>query len=376
VTFDVATGRKLRYLPVKSGGRWERVLGEHGTLSCTVPLTPDTVSLNLREATRAGRTGLACVEGRRVLHAGIIWERPGYDRDARTVELSAEGIGSYFDRRVVMPAAIAELDVHGVIDNEDPMWLLAFEGESFSNIIRGLVSEALAWPGASLPVVLPDLVPGDHAWTYKGYDLAWVWQRVSELSERQDGPEVRFDARFTSDGLGLEFPLVVGTDAHPDLAAPRPLRLNVNAPRGAVRGLTVKEDGTGLAGLGWGLGGRQDDKTVLVKVNDPWLVEHGFALMEHVDADRSTASNPDTIASWVGEVLQRRRRGSEEWALQVRRDRPLVGTYREGDHAEVKVKGDPYLPDDSYLQKIVSISGSNDSDWVDLGLREVVADGV
>lgn len=376
LTFDVATGRKLRYLPVKSGGRWERVLGDHGTLSCTVPLTQDTVNLNLREATRTGRTGLACVEDRRVLHAGIIWERPGYDRDARTVQLSAEGIGSYFARRVVMPSPIAEVDVHGEIDTEDPMWSLEFTGQSWSNIVRGLVAEALAWPGASLPVNLPELVAGTHDKTYKGYDLEWVSQRIKEITERLDGPEVRWDPKFTADGQGLEFDLRVGTDEAPEIAAPRPLLIRLGAAKSTGRGLTVKEDGSGLAGLGWGLGGRQDDQTVLVKVEDPWLVEHGFSLMEHVDADRQTVSDPDTLASWVTEALRRRRLGSEEWTLQVRRNRPLAGTYREGDHAEVKVTSDPYLPDGNYLMKIVSVSGSNDSDWITLRLREVVTDGV
>jgi len=368
-TFDLLTGDKLRYLPTTTGGRWSGDLNAAGGLSCRVPLTVGTADLNLRESARPVRTGLACLEGDHVLQAGPIWAR-NYARDEAgnpVLDLVGAGIWSWFDKRVVMPQLWEAITVAGAIDAEDPDWALVFESESFSNIVKGLAAEVMSWEASDLPIVLPDDTAGSHDKTYYGYDLGWAGQRFREITELEGGPEIRFRPRFTSSRQGLEWLLEVGTDADPELHSVNELRWNAGAEDSPIRNLSIDEDATGIASLGWGLGGRQSDETILVKTEDAFLTDRGFPLVEMVDNDHSTVTLPATLDAYLAEGLLRARRGSELWSLQIRKDRPPVGSYAVGDHVSLKVKGDPYIPDGRYSLKIVHLSG-DDSDFVTVRL--------
>lgn len=372
LTFDLRTGRKLRYLPTKTGGDWKRAINDPGSLSCTVPMTVDTAKLNLRESTRPVRTGLACLDGDRVLNAGPVWSRR-YSREDRSLELRAAGIGSYFDHRVVMRVLWEAAVVSGEINTDDPNWVLTFTGESFSNMVKGLISEAMDWTGGDLPIILPADTPGTRDQSYQGYDLATVWQRVKELTEREGGPEVRFDPQLTSDRQGVEFVLKVGTEANPELAAERELKVNAAAKDSPVSGLEYTDDGTGMGSMGWALGGRQNDTTVMVKQYDSFLIDRDYPLMDLVDKSHPNAFLPATLNGYLGESLARARKGRESWTFRLRRDRPLVGSYREGDHVALKVARDPFIPDGTYSLKIIGLGGTDGSDWVDVTLAERVA---
>lgn len=361
LTFDMRSGEKIRYLPTTTTGGWDRAINDPGSLQCTIPATAVTKALNLRESTRPARTGLACIEGDRVLQAGPIWTRRATET---RLTLSAGGMWSFLDHRYVIRSILDGQTVAGEIDPESADWVLAFTSESYSNIAKGLIAEMMAWTGGDLPIVLPADVAGDHVKTYPTANFGTVGQRLRDLANLQFGPEIRFDPQFTAQRSGLQFLLRVGD---PELTPAQPLRWNGASKKSQIKDIEVYDDGRMIAGLGWGMGGRQLDKTVVVKVEDPWLVEHGYPLLEALNRDHTTASEVATLQSYVSEQLLRARRSTETLQLRIRRNHPEVGSYLEGAHVNLKLAGHWYLPDGTYEMKVTSLSGDH-SDWVKVGL--------
>lgn len=361
LTFDLRTGRKLRYLPTKTGGKWTSKLNSAGSLSCTVPFSRATPALNLWESTREWRTGLAAVDGDVVLQAGPIV--PPRDWTGRSITLQADGIAGILDQRAIIPAPLAAMEIAGPIDEDDPDWTITFSG-SYSDVIRGMILNAMAVDGGELPVVLPEVTGGTHVLPYKGFDFASVWQRIHELTQRMDGPQVRFDPRFNEDRDGIEFVLRVGSEAEPYLGGSKMHRWSQSAAKSPIsnlQGSSVDDTRVRQGSLGWSVGGRQSEATVVVKRRDSWLTDRGWPLMDVIDRDHLNATETSTLDSYLAARLERSRRTSDVFMFDVQRD--TARTARVGDNVDMPVKDHPILPDGPYRLRITSMSGS-DSDQI------------
>lgn len=355
MTFDLRTGRRLRSLPTTTDGDWSSVLNAGGSLSCRVPVSVETQSFNLRESTREWRTGLAAVEGDLILQAGPIVHR-NYSNDELSIE--ALGFWAVLDRRYLIPSLWDSQNVSGPIDPDDPDWTLTLSG-SYSDIVRGIVLNALDWSDGDLPIVLPDVTGGTHELSYSGFDAAPVGQRIAEITQRQDGPQVRFDPRFNADRDGIEFVLRVGAEDETYVGGARAMRWSLAAAGSPISSLSLDMDGRTIGSQGWSFGGRQSDLPVLVKSRDPFLVDRGWPLMDLDDREHANASNPDTLVSYMVARLSRVQRSSDVWKFDIQRDSPEVGSYGVGDPVDLKVKGDPFIPDGTYELRVVSISGGS-----------------
>ncbi|ROP78333.1 hypothetical protein EDF18_0979 [Frigoribacterium sp. PhB107] len=363
---DLRTGRKLQDVSVLSA-TWAKQLNAAGTISITVTLRdPDLVRLGLRNVATPGKSFLAVVENDVVMEAGPIWTHD-YDRDAGTLKLTAAGLWSYFDHRVLIPVLAAGQSPVGADTNLSGLWL--------GTIAKRIVQQARAHTGGNVPVVFQADEAGTSERKYLGADLALVGDRLEDITNVIGGPDIDFAPRFTADRLGIEWVMRVGTAAQPQLSSTRTHVWDLAVPEPSVRGLQVKRTAERMVGRAWATGGRTDDVVMTARYENPTLTAAGYPLLEAVDSSHSSVSVQSTLDGYAAEAARTGYKPIEFWSFEVDATAtPRVGTYQVGDYSRTKIKGDPYVPDnvtDGYLRRIVAMSGDEQGRWIKVTTGEV-----
>jgi hypothetical protein len=96
-TTDLLTNTILAEIPFK-GVSFERSIKAAGSFSGSIPVIPETASMNIYESTMPGKTGLYVVKDQECIWGGIIWSR-SYDVVERDLSVSASEFTSYFYHR-------------------------------------------------------------------------------------------------------------------------------------------------------------------------------------------------------------------------------------------------------------------------------------
>jgi hypothetical protein len=353
---DLRTGRQILDLPVVSG-RWQRLLNRPETLECTVDLRdPDVQALHVRNTAAVAKTILAVAEGDVVLAAGPIWAK-SYQRDDSTVTLSARGVWSYYDHRHILPLLAATLPVTDftVPDPDEsgktmpnPAVKTSYNGFELGTIAKKLVQQAHAWTGGSLPVVFEAdrvaAVDDNHERNYEGSDFKVLGDVLRQLQEVENGPDIRFMPRFTSDKLGIEWVLQTGTETQPLLFSNVTHRWDATAKDSPVSNFRIDEDGSSLADLGWVTGGRAADEVLVSRRYSTGLVGRGYPLFEALDSSRSSVVKQATLDRHAAELVNTGSAPFETWQFDVEANvQPLLTQYWEGDFIELDFR--PYGSD-------------------------------
>jgi len=356
---DLLTGRRIQALPVVSGD-WSDELNSAGGISCTVSLRdPDAIRLGLRESAQVGKAFLAVVDDTNVYQAGPIWVHE-YDGDAQTLTLAGSGMWSYFDHRMVLPVLAGRLPTDATTDT-------TYTAMSLQAIARGLVSQAQSWSFGNVPVTLPTAVAGTNTRSYRGVDLVSVGDRLRELTEVIDGPDVRFTPSWTTDRLGVQWTMGIGTPSEPLLFSPQSVVFNVGLAESSVSNLKVGVDGKKLGSQAYAAGGRASTEALMATTADTTLTTAGFAVLELRDASHATVSELATLQGYADALALSGRTPVQTWSfshdLAVS---PFLSEFAVGDFAKVRVMGDPYIPDDEYTMRITARSGDAVGKTVDL----------
>ena len=343
---DLRTGRRLLDLPVLSG-QWSRRLNEPETLEATVSMrNPDVIALNMRVASRTGRSLLVCASDDAVLGAGIVWSRR-YTRDSRRLQLTAKGVWSYYDHRYILPVLAAETDLTDftipdpadeakTIPNPDLSTTLT--GWELGTIAKKLVQQAHAWTGGALPIVFEDDRTGTHERAFKGPEFKNLGTVLDQLTQVEGGPDIVFQPRFTPDRLGVEFVLRTGTELTPQLFGSAVHQWNLSASDAAISDLEIVEDASELAGLAWLTGGRSLDEVLVSRSSDTGLVDEGYPLFERLDSSHSSVEEQATLDGYAAEATAVGGAPIELWSFSARSSKqPTIGSYWEGDFCDIDI---------------------------------------
>jgi hypothetical protein len=268
---NLATGRELVEVNVLTGP-WSDTLAQAETLAVTIDMNdPDMQDLGLRSAASPGQAFLAVEENGTCMAAGPIWTR-NYSRETRQLTLSAGGMGSYFDHRLILPVLALSLGVTSwtIPDPSDatqtipnPALTTMFAGVSPGQICKLLVEQAQAWTGGNVPVVFQPDEAGTATHTYLGTDFKPIWEAMTDIMNDVNGVEVNFLPRRTSDGKGFEWLLQTGTNEQPLITSDSVIEWNVTVPESPVSGLSTSEDATKLGSLAWETGGSQSNSVLV-----------------------------------------------------------------------------------------------------------------
>lgn len=371
VVGDLRTGKiTADLLPVS--GSWEAQLNGPGSVACTVLLDnyvdPATggKTLDVRGLTTQWRSFLAAIDPdtKRVHGAGPVIGRP-YDADARTVNVQATGMSAIWFKRVLAPPLGGKRITDVTTDYPPEL------GLSKGTIASRLVQQAMQEVGGDLPIDLPPDSPGDTERHYPGLDAALLGDRLKQLTEVQGGPDIMY-LPYLADDTHIRWRMVVGTEEDPFVHQSGVQSFDYTAPLTGASGLQVDENAGTLASRAFEMGGGQTDEVLAGQHYDPYLVDHGWPLLETV-TNRSSVGTLDVLDDYAEERTLLGRKPLETWTLSFRQnERPFLASYGVGDFARLNTTGDLWVPDGRYFTRIVGIAG----DHLDEAVKVTFMEGV
>lgn len=409
VVGEVRTGRRITQIPVVDAS-WSMVHRGPGDIQAVVPLgaeefrvrerrlidglypgqgilpSPSTFPVaakpvwtpgeglrpSLLAALEPVRCFLAVLEGDHVLEAGPIW-RWDYDGTAHHLTVVAKGMGSLLDHRLVLPADTGDFAA----------WAATYRNMGRGTIAKRLVQLTMGHQHGDLPINLPADEPGTRTRTYRGFDLASVRQRIDELTDSEDGPEVAFQPRLSDDRLGLVWDMRVGTEDAPLLHQKgEDWQWRVGLPQGPVAGVSMSRDASGMTSEAFAADSAMEESRTIVRQRPsdarvPDVRAHGFPLLQSAQGRQGDSEDGSisaaTLRAWARADLAANNRPHTEVTLRVRADaHPRLGTYRPGDWTRVAPGEHPLLSllwaqQPYHRARIAQISGDM-GDVVDVAL--------
>ena len=379
--FDMLTGQRLTPLPVDAAS-WAVTTNADETMSCTILADSiDARTLRVWEATTLARSGLLFVVDGAPVTAGPLWKRT-YTQGAK-IELTAGGLRSYWERRVLLPAAARAtplVNASGAPNVSLNTVYTASAGLSLGTIAKRYVQLAQAWPGAALPIVLPADSPGAREREVKAIDVKTIRTLLDNLSDVDGGPDIAFKPRWASNGLGVEWVMQVGTEARPRLGNTDSTltKWTVGAPSGSTAfGLKASEDATSLTSEVWAVGGSSGDKVIAARGYLNALPAGGYPLLQSGLTGLSNVTRQATAQSYADQAARLGQYPASfvEVSVQARAvGAPILGDYWLGDLATITIDSEePVLPAGDLVRRIAAIKGDAVDDFYTVTFAEAIA---
>jgi hypothetical protein len=330
-----------------TGLGWEDTLNAAGRIDRVTVPEHLVRSMGLRHTAAPARCFLAVETDGRIRQAGPIWSHV-WDWEAGVLTLGASGLWSIFDHRLVLPVLA---DGQRVQDADTTI-----SGTDLAGIARGLVAQALSFSDFDIPVNLPPAATGTRTETFPGWKLQRVGEQMRQLTERENGPDLRFrPRRVPGDETRIEWVFEHGTEDEPQLVQTGDdWVFDTTAPRSPVLGISVDQDATVMGLRAFVTGNGMERDILIARAADTTLADRGYPLLD-VDEARSTVELQDTLQEHADDLLARSARPIEAWKVTVRADAALE--VLPGDTARVVVRGDAYLPDGEWPVRVATIAG-------------------
>jgi hypothetical protein len=194
---------------------------------------------------------------------------------------------------------------------------LANRNLSLHTIAKRLVEISIARTNAALPIVLPADIAGDAEREYPGYDLAYVGERLQQLTQVEDGCEVEFRPEFVDDThAAVQWEMRIGAPAVSGRLG------NLTAPhlweyRNALTRVDQVRDGSQqtFSRFERGAGTERD---LLIGYSTDSSFAATWPLLEDAGSSHSSATEQDTLDSWASGTVATNSRPLTTWTGIVR----------------------------------------------------------
>lgn len=379
---DMLTGRRVLNLPHDSAS-WTQTLNDTDSVTVAVPLyaaSQDAASerlandariLDLRNTAALGKTVLV-VEDEGKLVGGPIMER-SYDSATSRLTLTAAGMWSYFDHRVLLPPAAASKPLVKADGTPDTSLDMGWSKVTWNTIARNIVEQAMNWPNGHVPVVLEEPETGSSEVNYTAVDLNIVGEVLSNITERENGCDIMFVCQRQADGLGFEWRMVTG---HPLIQAAEH-RFNANALNPGLTDLNSSETADGLATRCWFSAGKSDDKVLVASAYSKILTDAGAPCWDMVNSEHSTVKILQTLQDYATEAAGVYYLPVSSTECRIHRDyltsiaRLSLANLNVGDLMTFRTTGDWFFADGEHTRRITALSATEDDDWITVTLGDV-----
>jgi len=379
-SFDMLSGRNIVPLPATEGS-WTVTTNADESITCTIPARdPNVRRLQVWANTPLARSGLlAEIDGMPVA-AGPIWKRK-YDTKAGAISLTAGGLWSYWNRRLLLPvtARTAPL-VNLTTGDPDASLDVNVTGFSYGTMAKKWIQLAQLWPNGAVPMQFPADEVGTRVKPVAAIDLKMVGKMIEDLSNLENGPDFAFRPRRSLDGLGIYWEFQHGSATVPRLGSTDATntKWTYGAPLGgAAFDLKVGEDATDVATEAWLSGGASGDKVVIARAESAALLADGFPLLGMVDGGHSDVTTQTTAQSYANGDVKLASNAASFWSMSVRaheKKAPQLGDYWLGDLVTITVdKREGVLPPGDFVRRIASIQGDLQDNAYDLTFAAALA---
>jgi hypothetical protein len=366
---DTRTGAVVRELPVAPNTvpAWSRGVNARGRLIADIPVYTDMIGrAELREMLSAGdRYSLAWCAGSWVAQAGpirTITPRRAERLVDSTVTVDCGGIWTLIDSRPVAPAGTTSWTAEAADTTLGPL--------SWRTIVKRLLEQMETWTDAGLPLVYEADVAGGSTITYRGYDLGMVGERIYEITQRQDGCDLEFRPRLSSDRTTLEWVVVTGD----------PYLGQSGSPHVWVSGADLDSVAPTIdyvaAATDWLVPGQGVERGRIIGAGRTTaLTAAGAPRKWRVAAQHGSVTELATLNDYATAYAEMYGAPVENWTAVVSTwgGGPVLSTFDPGDDALFMISGEPWIPDGDYRRRIIDIGNGPTRDQVALTLAPVPA---
>lgn len=372
-TGDLVTGGPLTEVDLVDA-TWTCPLTGAGNIGGKFPLTSGEWPNAFEDAMPGKRLLLATYDdgdgGETAIEGGPIW-RLSWALATGDLQIKAFGLWTYFDHRKLLDAVLARLV------EETPA--LAFSG-SLAQIAHDIVAETVESFPETVPVVLPDraaLGTGPHVRNYPAHELGDAGERLKQLVEVVDGPEVQFAPRlvFADGAKYVEWDMRIGTEKTASmLVQDGPHHVLDARPIGSgVKDIKIDIDGTILASRGFAAGQGAGEGRPVELVSSDFLTSNGWPVLDAEAGSTDSISERSTLAAHAGGRQQLGNRPLRTVTVDWERDTaPGLASMRPGDWCDLTIGGVHRGVDGATEQRIVQMAGGNSADaaFISLAMQE------
>lgn len=363
---DTLTGTVQADVVMSGIPQFNRALCQAGTWQ--VDLVVDEATnrgVDFHTYTRPGVYSWVVLYGDVPVQGGPVWTY-GFTEATRVLSVAGSGMGGVFSRRVLRnPAGNASAITTGGND-------LAYTGLSLRGILMKILADNLAQPGYNLPIDLTASEAGSSVRNYYGYELAMVWDRITELSQVNGGPEFDIGPYLTANGSAVRWYVSVGT---PQIGDP-----NTNATwdyGAALSAIDVDVNGSAQPVSRVWVKGAGSDAAMLTGYAASSAT--GLPGLDFVDTNHTDNGTQADLTNYASQDLSDLSAATETWKCSVRLDglydrygvevSPALGSFSMGDAPQFGVVGHPWIPDGTYRKRILGVQQSTlDASCMDLSL--------
>lgn len=354
--FELKTGKILiRDIPIIGNPEFNRQVNQEGSWRIRVQV--DDVSVPRTDTLRTifSPWRFACAiawNDQFILQAGPVTTSQ-FDDSTRQITVSGGGLWTLLNRRLVINPAFPLAPTTGsALLNPAATGDLNYGPTSLLTIAKSLVSDSCSRTGFGLPIDFPTSTTGTHTRFYPIYDFAPVGQRLKELTQVQDGPDVDFAPYFDLSNPGyIRFQMRIGSPTLTQSGAPL-----VWDYGSGLRTVSIDSDGSAMVRGVFARGNGTERASLIAYDEDNTLVNNGWPPTELVISFSSVTEGP-TLQGHATGAKDLYRKPVEMWSAIVRADEiPQVGTYQPGSLATFNMQGHPWVPDGGYQQRLLGFT--------------------
>lgn len=371
LVYENATGAVVDELPLIGVPQWQNLINTPncgGTVATPVDDGVTALPEQYKDALSAdklrtyfevggGRFGVAICYGTRlpsdwIAQAGPAWVCTPSDDSATSgvpsVQIGFSGFWSLLMARLMVPASwTAATGISAVA---------AYGPSTLRDIARSMLTDALT--RGTLPLDVPAAAgdSGTNVRNYPASDLAYLGQRLQELTQVQNGPDICFQPYFSTPGT-IRHQALIGNPYLTNTSQPLVFEYGVNLisviPPASSSGLATrsyaKGSGTDAGSLVWGYAA------------DATLESAGWPVLESVDANHTTVTTQAEITGWAMANQAQNGRAVKAWSARVRLDgQSPAGGYAPGQALVYNMQGHFWIPDGTYTQRLLGIANGPD----------------
>ncbi|PKV95929.1 hypothetical protein ATK30_6862 [Amycolatopsis echigonensis] len=353
LAYDTVTGRFLADIDLQTDPTWSARINDTGGWQIVAELQDRAHRDVVRGWCVPWRTSVAILYGATVCQAGPIVGYAPSDSQPQ-VQISGKGIWEMFNHRLLFNAAWDPT----AKPITDPSADFTVNGPLYK-IARELVNNAMNWQhraGGGLPIDLPAQVPDDYSntRTWHGWEMATPGQRLQELTQVQNGPDVLFQPYLTvvNGFRTIRHQLLIGSPYLQQRGVP----LNFNFGNTLVS-MTVQGDGTSQANSAFVKGTGNEAGTLYGYATNNVRVQIGWPALDMVDSNHTSVLDPVALNAYAAGDLTLYGSVPEQWEAVVLADAdPQWGQYLPGHFANYSFQDHPWIPDGTYSQRILGVS--------------------
>lgn len=354
--FELKTGKiVIRDIPIIGNPEFNRQINQEGSWRITVQVGDISVpkTETLRAIFAPWRFGCAIAwNDQYITQAGPITTSQFSDTDYR-IQVSGGGLWTILNRRLVINPSYVLAPTTATSLLNLATGDLSYGPTSLLTIAKSLVSDSCSRAARfNLPIDYPTSTTGTNVRTYPIYDFAPVGQRLKELTQVENGPDVDFAPYFDPAAPGyIRFQMRIGSPTLTQTGVPLVWDYGTG-----LRSVSIDSDGSAMVSGVFARGNGTERASLVAYDEDLTLTAAGWPATELVVAFSSVTEGA-TLQGHATGAKNLYRTPVEMWSAVVRADQiPELGTYQPGTLATFNMQGHPWVPDGGYQQRLLGFT--------------------